>query len=69
MRSGDATEGTVTPAAVTFTPDNWNAPQTVTVTGVDDQEADGNDGLHRQASGRPPALTPSTRRWRWWRWR
>ena len=40
--TGDATEGKVTPASVTFTTDNWNAPQTVTVTGVDDPEADGN---------------------------
>jgi len=27
---------------VTFTPVNWNAPQTVTVTGLDDAVADGN---------------------------
>ena len=30
----DATEGKVSPASLKFTPDNWNAPQTVTVTGV-----------------------------------
>ena len=32
-------EGTVTPASLTFTTMNWNAPQTVTVTGVDDPAA------------------------------
>ena len=36
------TEGRVSTAVVTFTPANWNAPQTVTVTGVDDHVADGN---------------------------
>lgn len=40
--SGDPTEGTVSPAAVTFTPANWNIPQVVTVTGVDDNLEDGN---------------------------
>ena len=34
-------EGTVSPAGLMFTPVNWNAPQTVTVTGVDDPDADG----------------------------
>ena len=37
ITSGDPTEGTVSPhAPLTFTSANWNAPQTVTVTGVDD---------------------------------
>ena len=31
--------GTVAPASLTFTTANWNAPQTVTVTGVDDAVA------------------------------
>jgi hypothetical protein len=39
--SSDTTEGTVSPASLTFTPDNWNTPQYVTVTGVDDKEVDG----------------------------
>lgn len=34
--SSDETEGTVSPGAVTFTPDNWSVPQVVTITGVDD---------------------------------
>ena len=42
MSSSDTTEGTVAPASLTFTAANWNAPQTVTVTGVDDALADGN---------------------------
>jgi hypothetical protein len=38
-----AGEGAVSPQSLTFTADNWNAPQTVTVTGLDDQSvADGN---------------------------
>jgi large repetitive protein len=42
LTSSDLTEGTVQPASVTFTPSNWNVPQTVTVTGVNDTIADGN---------------------------
>lgn len=42
IMSSDLTEGTVSPASLTFTPTNWNIPQTVTVTGVDDNIADGN---------------------------
>jgi hypothetical protein len=41
LSSSDTGEGTVSPATLTFTADNWDAPQTVTVTGVDDTEADG----------------------------
>jgi gliding motility-associated-like protein len=42
LTSDDLTEGTVSPASVTFTPVNWNVFQTVTVTGVNDVIADGN---------------------------
>ena len=35
-------EGTVAPASVLFTPQNWNIAQSVTITGVDDQTVDGN---------------------------
>lgn len=42
LSSSDTTEGTVSPSSVTFTPANWNVLQTVTVTGVDDDVADGN---------------------------
>src|SRR5688500_455085 len=41
LSSSDAGEGTVTPASVSFTPSNFDAPQTVLVTGVDDDVADG----------------------------
>ena len=40
--SSDTTEGTVSASSLTFTAANWNAPQTVTVTGQDDLVADGN---------------------------
>ncbi|GDX92788.1 hypothetical protein LBMAG46_27960 [Planctomycetia bacterium] len=40
--SSDATEGSVSPASVTFTAANWNTPVTVTGTGVDDTIFDGN---------------------------
>lgn len=42
LSSSDTSEGTVSPAVLTFTGVNWNAPQTVTVTGVNDAAADGN---------------------------
>ena len=41
LSSSDATEGTVAPASLTFTPANWSAPQIVMVMGVDDFLADG----------------------------
>jgi uncharacterized protein YggE len=41
LSCSDISEGTVDPAAITFTPDTWNVPQTVTVTGVDDSIVDG----------------------------
>ena len=37
----DATEATLSTATLTFTPANWNLPQVVTVTGVDDALIDG----------------------------
>jgi len=41
LSSSDITEGTVSPATLTFTTATWSTPQTVTVTGVDDAVADG----------------------------
>ncbi|MFN8531664.1 MAG: Calx-beta domain-containing protein, partial [Anaerolineae bacterium] len=41
LSSSDTTEGTVSPASLTFTVANWNVPQTVTITGMDDTDADG----------------------------
>ena len=41
LASSDLTEGTITATTLTFTPANWNAPQPVVLTGVDDNVADG----------------------------
>ena len=41
VTSTDTTEGTVSPASLTFTQGNWWRDQTVTATGVDDAVADG----------------------------
>lgn len=40
ISSSDTGEVNVTPASLTFTPTNWDVPQTVTVTGVDDAFVD-----------------------------
>lgn len=42
ISSGNLTEGTVSPAMLTFTPSNWSSNQTVTITGVNDFVQDGN---------------------------
>jgi len=42
LSSSDTTEGTVDPSSLIFTSDNWDIPQNVTVTGVDDGVDDGN---------------------------
>ena len=42
VTSNDLTEGTVSPSSITFTNSNWNIPQTVNITGVDDPNPDGN---------------------------
>ena len=41
VSSDNTTQGTVSPAALVITPSNWNTPNTVTVTGVDDDINDG----------------------------
>lgn len=41
LHSSDSSEGTVAPASLVFTSSNWSAPQTITVTGVDDVDSDG----------------------------
>jgi large repetitive protein len=43
VSSSNSTEGTVSPDSMTFTPVNWSAPQTVTITGIDDAVVDGNE--------------------------
>ncbi len=42
LSSNAPTEGMVLPTSLTFTSSEWSTPQTVTVTGVDDQIVDGN---------------------------
>ncbi|MGH1491081.1 MAG: SdrD B-like domain-containing protein [Acidimicrobiales bacterium] len=44
ISSSDTTEGTTDTALLTFTLANWDTPQTVTVTGVDDTDVDGDIG-------------------------
>lgn len=46
VASSNLAEGTVNVDSVTFTPSNWNVPQTVTVTGVNDDIDDGNIGYN-----------------------
>ncbi len=41
IASGKPTEGTVSPSSLIFSSVNWNVPQAVTVTGVQDNVADG----------------------------
>ncbi|GAB4279918.1 MAG: hypothetical protein Fur0025_07540 [Oscillatoriaceae cyanobacterium] len=42
LSSSNTAEGTIDKNSLTFTPANWNTPQTVTITGVDDLVDDGN---------------------------
>ncbi len=45
ISSSDPTEATVSPDSLTLTPDDWDQPQSVTVTGVDDAVEDGDVGF------------------------
>ena len=47
LSSGNRAAATVSPASLTFTTTNWSAPQTVTVTGVDDQIGQAGDFRYR----------------------
>ena len=70
IASSDPAEGTASPASLRFTADNWQTPQTVTVTGVDDGAKDG-DRLYTVTVG--PSISQdkrylglsARRRWRW----
>ncbi|MGD8872322.1 MAG: Calx-beta domain-containing protein, partial [Gemmatimonadota bacterium] len=42
LSSSNTNEGTVSPSSLSFTASDWDSPQTVTVTGVDDLVVDGN---------------------------
>ncbi len=41
LASSDLSEGTVSPSVAVFTAANWNSPQTITITGVNDTIVDG----------------------------
>ncbi len=41
VASSDATEGSASVGGLLFTPSNWNVPQSITVTGADDADVDG----------------------------
>jgi len=45
LESSNLNEATVSPQTITFTPADWDTPQTVTATGVDDAVDDGNQSL------------------------
>jgi subtilisin-like proprotein convertase family protein len=49
----DPSEGAAPPAALVFTPQNWNVTQTVTISGVDDAETDADQVFQVRASIRP----------------
>jgi len=38
----DSSEASLSPATLVFTPENWNTVQSITITGVDDSQEDGN---------------------------
>jgi hypothetical protein len=55
LSSSDQGEGTVSPAELVFEPDSWNQPQTVTVTGIDDEERDGSQSYQVVIGAAPSA--------------
>jgi large repetitive protein len=57
ISSSNTKEGTVTPSSLKFTSANWNAPQTVTVTGANDDVADGNQ-VYRVITGAAQSSDP-----------
>jgi hypothetical protein len=63
VTSGDEGEVELSPASLTFTPSNWDTPQTVTVTAADDFEADGDQTtmvtLSVDADGSDEAYAPA----------
>ncbi|MUG96320.1 DUF4114 domain-containing protein [Scytonema sp. UIC 10036] len=50
LTSSNLTEGTLSISKLTFTPEDWNKAKTVTVTGVDDNQADGSTEFKIQAT-------------------
>ncbi|MBO9664195.1 right-handed parallel beta-helix repeat-containing protein [Dokdonella sp.] len=58
VSSSDTAEGTVAPASLIFTQADWNRPQTVTVTGMDDGVADG-DQAYTIVTGAASSADPA----------
>ncbi|MEO8392983.1 MAG: choice-of-anchor Q domain-containing protein, partial [Chloroflexota bacterium] len=58
LSSSNPAEGTVDPASLTFTSNNWDVPQTVTVTGVDDGQV--TDGSASYTIITSPAVSDDT---------
>ncbi len=58
LASSNVREGVVTPASVTFTPQNWSANQLVTVKGQNDCAPDG-DQAYQVLSGKATSLDPN----------
>jgi hypothetical protein len=56
--SSDTTEGTVAPSVAAFTTSNWNLPQTISVTGVDDF-LDDEDVMYTVASAAAVSADPA----------
>ncbi|MCK6624302.1 MAG: hypothetical protein L6R45_03910 [Anaerolineae bacterium] len=57
LTNGDTTEGTVSPASLSFTTLDWNSPQTVTITGVNDDLDDG-DQAYSIITNNPTSSDP-----------
>jgi len=55
VTSADTGEVTVSPATLTFTNGNWDTPQVVTATGVDDVATDGDKGVNIDVEVDDPA--------------
>jgi len=60
IESSDTTEGTVSRKSLTFGDSNWDASQIVTVTGIDDLIADGNQAFRILLTINTAATTDST---------
>ncbi|WP_437868765.1 AbfB domain-containing protein [Sorangium sp. So ce363] len=58
VSSSDATEGSVSPATISFTVEDWSVPREITVTGVDDAESDG-DQIFRVRFGPSVSADPA----------
>jgi len=58
VASDTVTEGTVSPESITFTPSNWNAPQAITVAGVEDEGMADGDQPYLIVLGAPSSMDP-----------